>query len=103
MAARQLIQKFIRQSAMGTVHQYSTFPALGLGLYDGLFSYSEILQDVDFGIGTFEHLDGDRVRVDGVLWNLPANGVAVRGDPSSLTPFAIVTKFVPSVTFTPPA
>jgi acetolactate decarboxylase len=88
---------------MGTVHQYSTFPALSLGLYDGLFRYSEILQDVDLGIGTYEHLDGEMILVDGELWYLPADGHAARGDPSSLAPFAIVTKFVPSVTFTAPA
>jgi acetolactate decarboxylase len=82
-----------------TLYQYSTFNSLKQGNYAGLFSYREILADVDLGLGTFEHLDGEMALVDGQLWRLPADGVAVPGDPASLTPFAVVTKFAPTVSF----
>jgi acetolactate decarboxylase len=85
-----------------TLFQYATFNSLKQGNYAGLFSFTEVLKDVDFGLGCFEHLDGEMALVDGELWRLPADGVAVRANPTSLTPFAAVTKFAPTVTFAIP-
>jgi acetolactate decarboxylase len=82
-----------------TLFQYSTFNSLKQGNYAGLFSYRDILTDVDLGLGTFEHLDGEMALVDGECWRLPVDGVAVPADPAGLTPFAVVTKFTPTITF----
>ncbi|WP_205873539.1 acetolactate decarboxylase [Mycobacterium camsae] len=75
------------------VYQYSTISALLDGVYDGDATVSEILQHGDFGLGTFNHLDGEMVILDGVCYRLRADGTATRAAPADRTPFAAVTRF----------
>lgn len=75
------------------VYQYSTISALLDGVYDGDATVSDILQHGDFGLGTFNHLDGEMVILDGVCYRLRADGTATRAAPTDRTPFAAVTRF----------
>jgi acetolactate decarboxylase len=84
---------------MAAVTQFSTFKALQKGLFEGYFAYSDILQHGDLGIGTYAGLDGEMVLTDGLLYSLPATGLAKLADADARTPFAIVTRFAPSITF----
>jgi len=45
--------------------QVSTIDAILNGLYDGVITYGDLKQYGDFGIGTFNALDGEMVAVDG--------------------------------------
>ncbi len=79
------------------VFQTSTLGALLSGVYDGDMTIAELLTHGDFGLGTFNHLDGEMVVLDGVCFHLRADGsvqVAASGD---RTPFAAVTYFDPTV------
>jgi acetolactate decarboxylase len=87
---------------MAALTQFSTFNALKTGLFEGYFAYSDVLQHGDFGIGTYEHLDGEMLLTDGQLYYLPATGIAKLADANSRTPFAIVTKWAPTITFDVP-
>jgi alpha-acetolactate decarboxylase len=75
------------------VYQYSTISALLDGVYDGDVSVAEILHHGDFGLGTFNHLDGEMVILDGVCYRLRADGTATPAAQTDLTPFAAVTRF----------
>ncbi len=85
-----------RQAATGhddEVYQFSTISALLEGVYDGDVTVADILRHGDFGLGTFNHLDGEMVILDGVCYRLRADGTASRAAPTDRTPFAAVTRF----------
>ncbi len=69
------------------------------GIYDGSVSIAELLEHGDFGIGTFNHLDGEMIINDGICFHLYSNGEAHVADLDELTPFAAVTTFQPDITF----
>jgi acetolactate decarboxylase len=75
------------------VYQRSTMSALLDGIYDGDVTIQEMLRHGDFGLGTFNSLDGEMVILDGVCWQLHSDGSVNRADPQARTPFAAVTWF----------
>lgn len=81
-----------------TVFQFSTLPALSLGLYDGEMTFGELLKHGDFGIGTFDALDGELVILNGKAWRVRADGRVSSVDNKTTTPFAIITRFAPGHT-----
>lgn len=82
------------------VYQTSTIVSLVEGLYDGNVTYRDVMRHGDFGVGTFNALDGEMVAVDGRFYRLRNDGSvsAVSGD--DLTPFAVVTRFRPNIDHT---
>ena len=81
-----------------TVYQSSLMSALLAGVYDGELTVRELLQHGDFGLGTFNALDGEMIIIDGVCHRLRSDGGATPAAPDARTPFAVVTRFVPSFT-----
>ena len=75
------------------VYQTSTMSALLAGLYDGDVTIAQLLTHGDFGLGTFNHLDGEMVVIDGVCHHLRADGSATIASGTDLTPFAAVMTF----------
>jgi acetolactate decarboxylase len=75
------------------IYQVSTMNALLDGVYDGDVTYGELARHGDFGLGTFNHLDGEMAAVDGRFFHLRADGSATPVDPDERTPFAAVTFF----------
>src|SRR5258708_21827577 len=75
------------------LYQSSTMGALLDGVYDGDVTIAEILHHGDFGLGTFNHLDGEMVILDGICYHLRADGSATVADDADRTPFAAVTRF----------
>ncbi len=73
--------------------QASTINALLEGVYDGELSYRELMQRGDFGIGTFNGLDGEMLAVDGGFYQIKSDGKAYPVDGALKTPFAAVTFF----------
>ncbi len=66
------------------------------GLLEQNVPLAEIKQHGDFGLGTFNDLDGEMVLLDGVVYQITADGqVAVIKDERTLTPFACVTSYQP--------
>ena len=81
-----------------SVFQTSLMSALLDGVYDGDLPISELLGHGDFGLGTFNALDGEMVVLDSICYQLRGSGEAARADPALCTPFAVVTHFVPTIT-----
>ncbi|MBP1748293.1 MAG: Alpha-acetolactate decarboxylase [Deltaproteobacteria bacterium] len=75
------------------ITQVSTIDALMAGIYDGVSTLAELRKNGDFGLGTLQALDGELILLDGVFYQVTADGVAVKPDPSVKTPFAAVTFF----------
>ena len=76
-----------------TAMQVSTIDSLLSGNYDGEMSLEEMLTHGDFGIGTFDRLDGEMLVLGGVVYQIAADGVARVMPPETTTPFATVTFF----------
>lgn len=76
-----------------TVFQVSTIDALLSGVYDGDTSYRNMLKHGDFGIGTFDRLDGEMVLLNGHLYQVKADGRVYQPALSGKTPFASVCRF----------
>ncbi|WP_321420806.1 acetolactate decarboxylase [uncultured Methanomethylovorans sp.] len=75
------------------IYQTSTIAALLEGMYEGDVTVGELKQHGDLGLGTFNGLDGEMVVLDGIVYQVKADGVAYRVDDSIKTPFAAVTMF----------
>jgi acetolactate decarboxylase len=75
------------------LYQSSTMGALLDGVYEGDVTIAEILHHGDFGLGTFNHLDGEMVILDGVCYHMRADGSATVAADTERTPFAAVTRF----------
>jgi acetolactate decarboxylase len=75
------------------VTQVSTIDAILNGLYDGVITYGELKRYGDFGIGTFEGLDGEMVALDGAFYQIKADGRVYSVDDALTTPFACVLFF----------
>jgi acetolactate decarboxylase len=76
-----------------TLYQVSTIDALMLGVYDGVQPVSELKKHGDFGIGTFDGLDGEMIMLDGKVYQAKADGRVYLVMDNTTTPFATVTKF----------
>jgi acetolactate decarboxylase len=75
------------------VYQTSTMSALLDGVYDGDVTVRELLQHGDFGLGTYNGLDGEMLVLDGVCYQLRGDGSAHVAEWDQRTPFAVVTWF----------
>ncbi|WP_445486693.1 acetolactate decarboxylase [Niallia sp. 03133] len=69
------------------IYQVSTMTALLDGVYDGDFSLSEIPEHGDFGIGTFNKLDGELIGFDGSFYRLRSDGTAIPVSDTDKSPF----------------
>src|SRR3989339_2195856 len=76
-----------------TVSQFSTINALMAGCYQGQFKCSDLNKIGNFGIGTFDNLDGEMILLDSTIYQVKSDGTVTRVSKNLLTPFAFVTKF----------
>jgi acetolactate decarboxylase len=81
-----------------TAIQAGTLDALMVGGYAGDTSLGELLRLGSHGIGTVQSLDGELIVIDGEAWSAHADGAVTRLDPETLTPFAVVAGFDPTIT-----
>ena len=80
------------------VYQTSLMSALLDGIYDGDTTVATLLDHGDFGLGTFNALDGEMLILDGVCYRMRVDGTVAPAAPGDRSPFAVVTEFVPTVT-----
>jgi acetolactate decarboxylase len=73
------------------IYQISTSSALVEGVYSGSIPSSVLLKHGDFGLGTFEDLEGEMVILDGEIYQVDEK-VRHRSD-DFLVPFAAITHF----------
>ena len=79
----------------GQLFQTSLMAALLDGVYEGEMTFAELQKQGDFGLGTFNDLDGEMVALDGVFYQLRSDGTAHAAAPDQRSPFSVVTFFQP--------
>jgi len=99
--------EYLREQDLGgeehlhhTLFQTSTIDALLEGEYEGDVSFAELGARGDFGLGTFDALDGEMICLDGSFYQIKSDGRAYPVDVEARTPFAVVTAFEPAVSQT---
>ena len=107
MSHRTWVQAlFLFAAALGpalagdTLNQISTITALMKGVYDGPVTIGQLSRLGDFGLGTFNCLDGEMIVVEGTCFQVTGRGKVRRVGASGRTPFAAVTYFFPERTRT---
>jgi acetolactate decarboxylase len=83
----------IRGNDSDVLYQISTIDALLRGVYDGVLPVSELETHGDFGIGTFDGLEGEMLALDGNYYQIKTDGIAYPVSGETTTPFATVTYF----------
>jgi acetolactate decarboxylase len=86
-----------REREPHVLFQASTIGALLEGAFDGDLSFAELAEHGDLGLGTLNHLDGEMIVLDGEFFRADVEGRITRVGPEERTPFAVVTRFEPTV------
>jgi acetolactate decarboxylase len=87
------------QPQANRITQTSTIDALLAGAYDGQIQCGKLLKYGDFGIGTFDKLDGEMTVLDGKIYQIKSDGIVYRPSTDIKTPFATVCNFKPDSKF----
>jgi acetolactate decarboxylase len=82
----------------GRLFQTSTLQALMTGVYDGDLTFQALARHGDFGLGTFDALDGEMIALDGAFYQIKADGCVSPVTGAMKTPFAAVTFFKAGIT-----
>ncbi|MBX2872933.1 MAG: acetolactate decarboxylase [Saprospiraceae bacterium] len=75
------------------IYQVSTLDALMDGQYTGTVPYGRLHRYGNFGVGTFDHLDGEMIGLNGQFYQVKSDGRAYRVKGPMKTPFANITSF----------
>jgi acetolactate decarboxylase len=76
-----------------TLYQVSTIGALMQGVFDGTVTIGDLKKHGDFGLGTFDRLDGEMIILDGQVWQAKADGTVSLAADNQTTPFAMIMYF----------
>lgn len=82
-----------------SIFQTSLITALAQGVYEDEMTLAELLGHGSFGIGTFNALDGEMVILDGACYRLRGDGTVTLPEIGEHTPYAVVTNFVPHISY----
>lgn len=91
-----MISAFIPEGedrSQDVLYQISTIDALMQSVYDGIMPAGELKKHGNFGIGTFDGLEGEMVALDGRYYQVKSDGVAYPVNDSIMIPFATVTYY----------
>jgi acetolactate decarboxylase len=76
-----------------TLFQVSTSTALVQGVYNGVVTIRQLKEHGDFGLGTFDGLDGEMLALDGHFYQVRGSGEVSEPGDDARVPFAVVTAF----------
>jgi acetolactate decarboxylase len=83
-----------------SLFQLAAFNTFAQGNYSGIMTYAELSEHGDFGIGTFDGLDGEMIALEGVFFQVPSSGVPQEASSTQTAPYATLTFFDADQTFT---
>lgn len=78
-----------------SVFQYSTLSALLEGVYDGEMTVGELKKHGNYGIGTFNALDGEMILYEGECYKATSDSKVIKVGDLAKIPFAAICTFVP--------
>jgi acetolactate decarboxylase len=91
-----IVQEALAESLGSEQHsmfQVSTSGAVVQGVYQGCTTIAVLKRHGDFGLGTFDQLDGELIMLDGHCFQARSDGSVTEAADTALTPFATVTRF----------
>ena len=83
-----------------TLYQVSTATALVQGVYQGCVTVGDLKNHGNFGLGTYDALDGEGLMLDGRIWQALSDGRVVEPPDSATAPFWVCTEFEADRTIT---
>lgn len=89
-----------QSSALPNLFQVSTLDALSQGVFDGSYTVRDLKRSGDFGLGTYDGLNGEMVVLDGHVYHGYADGTTQEAKDTETAPFAAVTFFHSQTSFT---
>ena len=81
------------QEKQDSLFQYSVLSTLLQGVYDGNMSCGELKEHGNFGLGTFNALDGEMLILDNQIYQVASDGIARVMSDDTKIPFAAITYF----------
>lgn len=81
------------------MYQYSIMDALQAGVYDGNMTFGELKKKGDFGVGTFNGLDGEMIMLDDKVYKMRSDGAISTVPDRDSTPLAFVKFFTADTSF----
>ncbi len=99
-SASDLIERALRQFLFSTGQTNAVYLSAPINaLVEGLFVENTTIGDIrqrgDFGLGTFDYLDGEMVILDGRVYQIRSDGKVYAVADDQHSPFACVTFFTP--------
>lgn len=76
-----------------TLYQVSTSAALVQGVYQGCVTVGKIKEHGDFGLGTYDALDGEGLMLDGHVYQALGDGSVIEPADSATAPFWVSAEF----------
>ena len=95
MLAFALLTAGAQPARAAEAYQVATISSLLAGGYDGDTTVGEMLRHGDFGLGTFNGVDGEMMVLDGRVYRGTTDSRAHLAARSERTPFAVVVAFHP--------
>ncbi|MCZ8255128.1 MAG: acetolactate decarboxylase [Polaromonas sp.] len=89
-----------KEADQPALYVYSTIDALLSGAYDGELTVKRLVSKGDFGLGTYNRLDGEMLVLGGVPYHFKADGSVTVARPDDKIPLAYVLPFRPTQRFT---
>lgn len=75
------------------IFHYSVMDAMRNGVYTGALRIDALAAQGNFGLGTYNQLDGEMVALDGVFYRVAPDGVVSKAEDQRKVPFASVAFF----------
>lgn len=75
------------------VWHYSIIDAMRRGIYEGTHTVEELKNHGDFGLGTFNHLNGELIALNGVIYRIPPSGLVEVAADTLKSPFTSLSFF----------
>lgn len=82
-----------KKSQEERIWHYSMIDAMRRGIYEGTHTVKELKTHGDFGLGTFNHLNGELIALDGIIYRIPPNGKVEVASENLKSPFTSLTYF----------
>ena len=79
-----------KQEDIDTIFQTTTITALLEGNYDGNLTMKELRKHGDFGLGTFQDLNGEMITLNDTVYQIHYNGNVYLVHDSVKTPFSVI-------------
>lgn len=75
------------------IYHYSIMDGMRSGIYEGQHDVAHLTEKGNFGLGTYNLLDGEMIVKDGVFYRIRTDGNIEKADATSQSPFNSLTNF----------